>query len=101
MMMLQPTYSEARFDAALQRLCDDTYDDAEAEAEPEEPAPPPSGPTIDDIDYGPMFLGTSGRETFMQRKLRHDAINRQRRATLHEVPAAEEPAELKAVKGTA
>jgi hypothetical protein len=91
MMLLKPTYSEARFDAALQRLCAD-YDAAEAaEPDPEpEPAPPPSyhGPDVDPAltDYGPMFLGTAGRETLLQRKARHHAIDRQRRATLEVVP---------------
>jgi hypothetical protein len=103
--LLNPTFANDKFEAALARLCADAYDAPPTEPDPEpEPAPEPSysGPTVDDIDYGPMFLGSAGRETFMQRKARHDAIARQRRATLHEVPkAAEPPAELepKAVKG--
>jgi hypothetical protein len=100
MMLLRPTYSEARFDAALARLC------AAYEAEPEAPDPEsePSGYTGPEVDlaltdYGPMFLGTAGKETLAQRKLRHDAIARQRRATLREVPPAAEAPEPK--KGTA
>jgi hypothetical protein len=96
--LLQPTFREDRFHAALQRLCDA---DAEAEPDPEpEPAPPPytGGPTIDEIDYGPMFLGTAGKESLMQRKLRHDEIARRRRLTLHDVNEAEAP---EPKKGTA
>jgi hypothetical protein len=53
-----------------------------------------------------MFLGTAGKETLLQRKARHDAIARHRRATLREVPAAEPPEELeplepRAAKGSA
>jgi hypothetical protein len=96
--LLQPTFREDRFHAALQRLCD-----ADEEAEAAEPEPEPvvyTGPAVNP-DYGPMFLGSAGEETSLQRKARHDAINRRRRMTLHEVPA-EPPEELepKAVKGS-
>jgi hypothetical protein len=111
-MMMQPTFRETAFDAALARLC---AADEEAEAADPEPEPPPAEPNVSTetylhigpepdpalYDYGPMFLGTAGKETLVQRKARHDAINRKRRLTLHEVPAAEPPEELEpmAVKG--
>jgi hypothetical protein len=86
MMMMRPTFHPDRFDAALQRLC--AADEA-AEPEPD-PEPEPSGyagPEVDLalLDYGPSLLGTAGRESPVQRKLRHDEIARQRRATLREV----------------
>jgi hypothetical protein len=89
--LMRPTFHPDRFDAALARLC------AAYEAEPEAPDPEPdpepepsgySGPAINP-DYGPMFLGSAGKETLLQRKARHDAINRHRRATLREAPASE------------
>jgi hypothetical protein len=87
----------AEFDMALERL-------AEPEAEPEpEPEASYTGPDIDPAltDYGPMFLGTSGKETLLQRRARHAAIDRQRRATLYEVPReAEAPPELEPKKAT-
>jgi hypothetical protein len=103
-MLLEPTFREAKFDAALARLC---ASDDEPEAEPEPASYSGPEPDADLLNYGPMFLGTAGKETLFQRKLRHDEINRRRRLTLYEVPAAEpEPEELeelepKAVKGSA
>jgi hypothetical protein len=85
MMLLRPTYSEARFDAALARLCADEYD-----APPAEPDPVPAKPYVDPDDVPrpvPGFLGSAGKETLWQRKARHDELNRRRRLTLHEVVA--------------
>jgi hypothetical protein len=97
--LLQPTFREDRFHAALQRLCDAD----EAEPAPADPELEPSGYAGPEVDlallnYGPSLLGTAGKETLLQRKARHDEIARRRRMTLREVPAAEAP---EPKKGTA
>jgi hypothetical protein len=88
-MMLNPAFREANFDAALARLCDSYEPPADPEPEPRTYVDP------DDVPRPVSgFLGTAGKETLLQRQARHAAINRKRRMTLYEVPAAEAPPEL-------